>query len=65
MASVSGKVVPVGISRSLIVRVVSAVALASLVAACDKCGDFVSPIRYQADLSDLIQVCRDEAPKKF
>jgi hypothetical protein len=55
----------VGISRKLVVRVASAAALASLLAACDKCGDFVPPIRFQADQADLLQVCRDEAPKKF
>jgi hypothetical protein len=33
-----------------------------MLAACDKCGDWVSPIRFQAD---LMLVCKDEAPKKF
>ena len=54
-----------GIGRKLVVRIVGAAVLASLLAACDKCGDFVPPIRFQADVADLMQVCRDEAPKKF
>jgi hypothetical protein len=43
-----------------IVRIACALAAATMVAACDKCGDFVPPIRFQAP--DL-QVCKDEAPR--
>ncbi|MGH6769609.1 MAG: hypothetical protein ACRECO_11380 [Xanthobacteraceae bacterium] len=45
-----------------VLRLMFVLALAALAAACDKCGDFVPPIRLQADQP---QVCKDEAPRPY
>jgi hypothetical protein len=37
-------------------RIVLLCTLAALMSGCDRCGDWVPPIKFQA------QVCRDEAP---
>lgn len=42
-------------------RIVGVLLLAATAAACDRCGDFVPPIRLSADPE--LQVCRDETPK--
>jgi hypothetical protein len=47
-------------TRTVLYRTVGVLLLAATAAACDKCGDFVPPIRLHADQPD---VCRDEAPK--
>jgi hypothetical protein len=43
-------------------RLALALVFAALVAACDKCGDFVPPIRLQVD---QMQVCKDEVPRPY
>ena len=53
----------IGVGFSRVIRIACAVAAASVLAACDKCGDFVPPLRLQAD--QMTQVCKDEAPKNF
>jgi hypothetical protein len=55
--------VGIGVSFSRVIRIACAVAAASVLAACDKCGDFVPPLRLQGD--QMTQVCKDEAPKNF
>jgi len=47
--------------RKLLCRTVGIMLLAATAAACDKCGDFVPPIRLSGDVQP--DVCRDEAPK--
>jgi hypothetical protein len=44
-------------ARVIVCRVVGVLALAAVLAGCDRCGDFVPPIKFQA------QVCKDEAPR--
>ena len=48
-------------TRTALCRVVCVCLLAATAAACDRCGDFVSPIGYMADLQP--EACRDTAPK--
>jgi hypothetical protein len=50
-----------GVMRIKAARIVCVFVLAATAAACDRCGDFIPPIRFQGD---TIQVCRDEAPKQ-
>jgi hypothetical protein len=45
-----------------VLRVIFALALAALAAACDRCGDFVPPIRFQADQP---QVCKPEPQRPY
>ena len=47
--------------RKMLCRTVGIMLLAAHAAACDKCGDFVPPIRLSGDVQP--DVCRDEAPK--
>jgi hypothetical protein len=47
-------------ARVRVLRIVGALALATMAAACDKCGNFIPPIQFQAG---EIDVCRDEAPR--
>ena len=46
--------------RAKLIRIAGVIALSAMAAACDKCGNFVPPIQFQAD---QIAVCRDEAPR--
>jgi hypothetical protein len=47
--------------RSIVVRatlrIVCIVTAAGVLAACDRCGDFLPPLKFSA------QVCKDEAPR--
>jgi hypothetical protein len=42
-------------------RAVGVLLLAATAAACDRCGDFVPPVRFLADQQP--EACRDQAPK--
>jgi hypothetical protein len=44
-------------ARVVVYRVVGVLLAAAVLAGCDRCGDFVPPIKFQA------QVCREEAPR--
>lgn len=44
-------------SRALIVRIVCVLVLGAVVAACDRCGDFLPPLKFK------MQACKDEAPR--
>ena len=48
-------------TRAALCRVVCVLLLAATAAACDRCGDFVSPIGYFGDSQP--EACRDQAPK--
>jgi hypothetical protein len=48
-------------TRTVLYRTIGVLLLAASAAACDKCGDFVPPIRLHSDQQP--DVCRDEAPK--
>jgi hypothetical protein len=52
---------PAATMRMRLCRTVCVLLLAASGAACDKCGNFVPPIRLQAD--PLLDACRDEAPR--
>jgi hypothetical protein len=41
----------------IIYRIVGVLLLAAVLAGCDRCGDFLPPIKLQS------QVCKDEAPR--
>jgi len=43
--------------RVMICRIIGVLTMAGLLAACDRCGDFVPPIKFQA------QACKDEVPR--
>jgi hypothetical protein len=45
------------IAARMALRALCVVAAAAVLAACDKCGDFVPPIKFSA------QACKDEAPR--
>jgi hypothetical protein len=47
--------------RLKLCKAVCALFLAAGAAACDKCGDFVPPIRFLSDQQP--EVCRDQAPQ--
>jgi hypothetical protein len=47
--------------RMRLCRTVCVLLLAATAAACDKCGNFVPPIRLQIDQQP--EACRDEAPR--
>ena len=47
--------------RTRLCKAVCALLLAATAAACDKCGDFVPPIRLHGDVQ--LDACRDEAPR--
>jgi hypothetical protein len=47
--------------RTALCRAVGVLLLAATAAACDRCGDFVPPIRFLADVQP--EACRDQAPK--
>jgi hypothetical protein len=47
--------------HSRLCRAVCVVLLAATAAACDRCGDFVSPIGFFGDSQP--EACRDQAPK--
>jgi hypothetical protein len=47
--------------RTALCRVVCVLLLAATAAACDRCGDFVSPIGFMGDSQP--EACRDQAPK--
>jgi hypothetical protein len=42
-------------ARAVVVRIVCVVALGAVLAACDRCGDFVPPIKLK------MQACQDDA----
>jgi hypothetical protein len=44
-------------SRALIVRIVCVLVLGAVVAGCDRCGDFLPPMKFK------MQACKDEAPR--
>jgi len=44
-------------ARVMMCRIIGVLAMAGLLAACDRCGDFVPPIKFEA------QACKDEAPR--
>ena len=48
-------------ARTALCRVVGVLLLAATAAACDRCGDFVPPVRFMADSQP--EACRDAAPK--
>ena len=48
-------------ARTALCRVVCVLLLAATAAACDRCGDFVSPIGFMGDSQP--EACRDQAPK--
>jgi hypothetical protein len=48
-------------ARTALCRAVCVLLLAATAAACDRCGDFVPPVRFMADLQP--EACRDQAPK--
>ena len=53
---------PAGASaRAVLRRAICVLLLAATAAACDRCGDIVSPIRFLADQQP--DACRDQAPK--
>ena len=43
--------------RTTLARIAAVIVLGALLAGCDKCGDWWSPMRSE------IQACRDQAPK--
>jgi hypothetical protein len=43
--------------RVIIYRIVGVLVAGAVLAGCDRCGDFLPPIKFQA------QVCKDEAPR--
>jgi len=45
------------VTRVMICRIIGVLVAAGVLAGCDHCGDFVSPIKFQA------QACKDEAPR--
>lgn len=47
-------------ARAALCRAVAVLLLAASAAACDRCGDFVPPIRLQSDLQP--EACRDQPP---
>jgi hypothetical protein len=47
--------------RTMLYRTVGVLLLAATAAACDKCGDFVSPVGLYGDAQP--EACRDGAPK--
>ena len=47
--------------RTMLYRTVGVLLLAATAAACDKCGDFVSPVSLYGDAQP--EACRDGAPK--
>jgi hypothetical protein len=47
--------------RNMLYRTVGVLLLAATAAACDKCGDFVSPVSLYGDAQP--EACRDGAPK--
>ena len=47
--------------RTMLVRTVGVLLLAATAAACDKCGDFVSPVGLYG--ASQPEACRDGAPK--
>jgi hypothetical protein len=44
-------------ARTIGCRIVGVLVLAGVLAGCDRCGDFVPPIRLE------MQVCKDEVPR--
>jgi hypothetical protein len=48
-------------ARTALCRAVCVLLLAATAAACDRCGDFVSPIGFMGDSQP--EACRDQAPK--
>ncbi len=46
-----------GAAHTIVPKVVCVLALAALLAGCDRCGDLWRPIKFQS------QTCRDEAPR--
>lgn len=48
-------------TRTALCRAVGVLLLAATAAACDRCGDFVSPIGYFGNSQP--EACRDQAPK--
>jgi hypothetical protein len=48
-------------ARTALCRAVCVLLLAATAAACDRCGDFVSPIGFMGDSQP--EACRDAAPK--
>jgi hypothetical protein len=48
-------------TRTVLYRTVGVLLLAATAAACDKCGDFVSPVGLYGDAQP--EACRDGAPK--
>jgi hypothetical protein len=48
-------------ARTALCRAIGVLLLAATAAACDRCGDFVSPIGYLGDSQP--EACRDQAPK--
>ncbi len=47
--------------RTKICRIAGMIVLGAMLAGCDKCGDWFSPIRGQAQFE--VQVCREQAPR--
>ena len=45
------------VARGIVGRIVCLLALGAILAACDRCGDFLPPIKFQ------MQACKDEAPR--
>ena len=43
--------------RMMIYRIIGVLVAAGVLAGCDRCGDFLPPIKFQA------QACKDEAPR--
>jgi hypothetical protein len=43
--------------RVVILRILGVLVAAGVLAGCDRCGDFVPPIKFQS------QVCKQEAPR--
>jgi hypothetical protein len=48
-------------ARTIVCRAIGVLLLAASAAACDRCGDFVPPIRFMADSQP--EACRDQAPQ--
>jgi hypothetical protein len=44
-------------ARVMMCRIIGVLVAAGVLAGCDRCGDFVPPIKFQA------QACKDEAPR--
>ena len=44
-------------ARVMIFRIVGVLVAAGVLAGCDRCGDFLPPIKFQS------QVCKQEAPR--